>query len=185
MSSSHHAAVETNTEEKEEVKKMALARHALRFNSLLRHGSRLAVASMPKQTRGYADMAFTFASPGEVYYNNAKVNQVDVPSLSGNFGILPDHVPTLGVLKPGVVTVYETDSTKKYFVSSGSISINEDSSVQILAEEAHPLENLDPAAIRDGMAKAQQEFSSASTDKDKAEAQIALDCYEALQKALE
>lgn len=37
------------------------------------------------------------------------------------------------------------DSFFFLLVSSGSISINEDSSVQILAEEAHPLENLDPA----------------------------------------
>ena len=35
--------------------------------------------------------------------------------MSGNFGVLPDHVPTLGVLKPGVLTVYETEATKKYF----------------------------------------------------------------------
>ena len=59
--------------------------------------------------------------------------QVDVPSFSGSFGILPSHVASLAVLKPGVVTVYEDDgATKKFFVSSGSITINDDSSVQIL-----------------------------------------------------
>lgn len=41
-------------------------------------------------------------------------------------------MPTLAVLKPGVVTVYEEDgSTKKVFVSSGTVTINEDSSVQV------------------------------------------------------
>lgn len=60
------------------------------------------------------------------------IRQVDVPSFSGAFGILPKHVPTLAVLKPGVVTVYEEDgSTKKIFVSSGSVTINEDNSVQV------------------------------------------------------
>ncbi len=69
---------------------------------------------------------------------------MDVPSFSGSFGILPQHVPALAVLKPGVVTVFEEDGgQKKFFVSSGSITVNEDSSVQILAEEAHPLESLD------------------------------------------
>jgi F-type H+-transporting ATPase subunit delta len=54
---------------------------------------------------------------------------VDVPSFSGAFGILPNHVPTLAVLKPGVLSVIESDnSVKKYFVSSGSITVNEDSS---------------------------------------------------------
>lgn len=36
------------------------------------------------------------------------------------------------VLKPGVVTVYESDGrVNKIFVSSGTITINEDSSVQV------------------------------------------------------
>lgn len=66
-----------------------------------------------------------------------------MPSFSGNFGILPNHVPALAVLSPGVVTVYEDDGgAKKFFVSSGSITINEDASVQILAEEAHALDQL-------------------------------------------
>lgn len=46
-----------------------------------------------------------------------------MPSFSGSFGILPNHVPTLAVLRPGVVTVYEDDSTsKKIFVSSGTVN---------------------------------------------------------------
>lgn len=55
----------------------------------------------------------------QVYYNAANVKQVDVPSFSGSFGILPNHVPTLAVLKPGVVTVFEQDgSNKKFFGKS-------------------------------------------------------------------
>ena len=71
------------------------------------------------------------------------VFKIDVPSFSGNFGILPNHVPALAVLSPGVVTVFEDDgAAKKFFVSSGSVTINEDASVQILAEEAHLVDNL-------------------------------------------
>ena len=43
---------------------------------------------------------------------------------------------------------------------------------------------LDAAAVRDGLAKAQQDMSSAGSEKAKAEAQIAVECYEALQKAM-
>ena len=91
--------------------------------------------------------------------------QIDVPSFSGAFGILPSHVPTLAVLKPGVVTVYEEDgAVKKIFVSSGSVSINQDASVQILAEEAHPVEDIDGAAARDILAKAQAKVSSTADE---------------------
>lgn len=44
------------------------------------------------------------------------MKQVDVPTLTGAFGILPAHVPTLQVLRPGVVTVFNEDgSSAKYF----------------------------------------------------------------------
>ncbi|XP_035213289.1 ATP synthase subunit delta, mitochondrial-like [Stegodyphus dumicola] len=120
----------------------------------------------------------------QVFYNKANVKQVDVPSYSGSFGILPNHVPTLAVLKPGVVTVYEEDgASKKYFVSSGSITINDDSSVQVLAQEAVPVDRLDAQACREGLAKAQQQLSSATTEEAKAEAQIAIEVNEELVKA--
>ncbi|EFN82893.1 ATP synthase subunit delta, mitochondrial [Harpegnathos saltator] len=143
------------------------------------------------QKRTYADaaaasdqMKFTFAGANQVFYDKAAIRQVDVPSFSGSFGILPKHVPTLAVLKPGVVTVYEESGTaKKIFVSSGSVTINEDNSVQILAEEAHPVEDLDNAAAKDILSKAQQQLSSASSDKDKAEATIAIEVAEALVQA--
>merc|ERR1712130_576188 len=131
-----------------------------------------------------AEMSFTFAAPNAVHYNKASVKQVDVPSFSGAFGILPAHVPSLAVLKPGVVTVYEDDgSAKKFFVSSGSVTINEDSSVQILAEEAHAVEDIDLAAAREVVAQANADISAAADEVAKAEAQIALEVGEALVAA--
>lgn len=141
------------------------------------------------QQRGFAaegEMAFTFAAANKVFYDAANVRQVDVPSFSGSFGILPKHVPTLAVLKPGVVTVYETDGkVQKVFVSSGTITVNDDSSVQVLAEEAHPLESLDLSAARDLLNKSQSQLTSASDEKKKAEAAIAVEVAEALVKAAE
>merc|ERR1712154_665216 len=99
--------------------------------------------------RNMSEMAFTFAAPNGVHYDGAAVKQVDVPSFSGSFGILPNHVPALAVLSPGVVTVYEDDGeANKFFVSSGTVTINDDSSVQILAEEAHSLDALDASAAK-------------------------------------
>ncbi|KYO44415.1 ATP synthase subunit delta, mitochondrial [Alligator mississippiensis] len=100
-------------------------------------------------------MAFTFASPTQVFYNAANVKQVDVPTLTGSFGILAAHVPTLQVLRPGIVTVYAEDGTaSKYFVSSGSVTVNADSSVQLLAEEVASMDMLDLAAAKSNLEKA-------------------------------
>ncbi|XP_073828842.1 ATP synthase, delta subunit [Musca autumnalis] len=139
------------------------------------------------QSRGYADeMKLTFAAANKTFYDNAEVRQIDVPSFSGSFGILAKHVPTLAVLKPGVVQVYENDGkTTKYFVSSGTISVNEDSSVQVLAEEAHSVSDLDANEARQLLSQYQSALTSASTDEAKAEAAIAIECCEALIKAAE
>ncbi|XP_078280037.1 ATP synthase F(1) complex subunit delta, mitochondrial-like [Rhinoraja longicauda] len=167
---------------------------AVRICTILRPGALpLARAVL---ARGYAEaapasaavfrMSFTFASPTQVFYNEASVKQVDVPTLTGSFGILPAHVPTLQVLKPGIVTVIdEEDGQTKYFVSSGSVTVNADSSVQLLAEEAAVLENLDVTAAKDNLNKANAELSSATNEVERAEALISIEANEAIIKALE
>merc|ERR1712043_37929 len=121
--------------------------------------------------RSMSEMAFTFAAPNGVHYDSASVKQGDVPSLFGSFGILPNHVPALAVLSPGVVTVYEDDGGAK------------NSSVQILAEEAHPVDNLDINEAKVALSEAQSSMSSATTDEGKAEAQIAVEVVEEVIKA--
>lgn len=59
---------------------------------LMAQGSRLL------QSRTYADeMKLTFAAANKIFYDQAEVKQIDVPSFSGDFGILAAHVPTLGI----------------------------------------------------------------------------------------
>lgn len=55
------------------------------------------------------------------------MKQVDVPTMTGAFGILPAHVPTLQVLRPGVVTVFSEDgSAAKYFGEIKQVSLMTD-----------------------------------------------------------
>ena len=62
--------------------------------------SKFTISSLfPEQRRCMSEMAFTFAAPNAVHYTDADVKQIDVPSFSGSFGILPNHVPALAVLK--------------------------------------------------------------------------------------
>lgn len=138
-----------------------------------------------QSSRAMSAMPLTFAAPNGVHYNAANVKQIDVQGYDCAFGILPTHVPTIAVLAPGVVTVYEEDgAANKFFASSGTVTVNEDGSVQILAEEAHPLSALDASAAQGALQEAQAALAAAGDDKAKAEAQIAIDVAEALLKAL-
>eukprot|EP00076_Gallus_gallus_P030785 XP_015155437.1 ATP synthase subunit delta, mitochondrial [Gallus gallus] len=172
----------------------AAAAAAAAAAAMIRARQLLRLAALPPpRARSYADaaagpaaMAFTFASPTQVFYNGTTVKQVDVPTLTGSFGILASHVPTLQVLKPGVVTVYAEDGTAtKYFVSSGSVTVNADSTVQVLAEEAVTMDMLDLATAKSNLEKAVSEMAAASDEAARAEAQIKVEANEALVKALE
>ena len=37
------------------------------------------------------------------------MKQVDVPTMAGVVGVLASHVPTIGVLKPGVLQITDTE----------------------------------------------------------------------------
>ena len=86
------------------------------------------------------------------------------------------------------------------------MTVNADGTVQILAEEAYPLDMFDaqvhpqshdyhvicispthcsPQAARQGLDKCKQQRSSASSDAERAEADIGIELYENLMKALE
>lgn len=84
--------------------------------------------------------------------------QVDlalVPAVSGDFGVMPGHVPTIAELRPGVVAVHkELDKdVEKYFVSGGFAFAHADSSVELTAVEATKVEDIDPAAVKAGLAE--------------------------------
>ncbi|KAL9950478.1 hypothetical protein ACROYT_G042976 [Oculina patagonica] len=133
---------------------------------------------------GAPAVGLTFGSPSEMFYSETDVKQVDVSTTAGSFGILPNHVPTLATLRPGLLTVHDDAGAHKYFASSGTVTINADSTVQILAEEAHPLDRFDHQTVNQQLEQAQQSLSSASGEEDKAKAQIAVECLDALNKAL-
>ncbi|XP_036604483.1 ATP synthase subunit delta, mitochondrial-like [Trichosurus vulpecula] len=124
-------------------------------------------------------MSFTFAFLMQVYFKEANVKQVDVRIQSGAFGILTAHIHTLQVLKPGMVTVHTEDgTTTKYFVSSGSITVNADSLVQLLAEEAVALDTLHLVAARSNLEKAHSDLSGASDEEAWAKVQIWIEANE-------
>lgn len=159
-----------------------------KMSSLFRNSAMLASrgARLMQSSRNYADeaMKLTFAAANKVFYDRAEVKQVDVPSFSGDFGILAAHVPTLAVLKPGIVSVYEKDgNVKRVFVSSGTVTVNVDSTVQVLAEEAHSVEDIDSRAAQETLQAAQQQLSSAKDDKERSEAIIAVEVAELIVAA--
>lgn len=111
---------------------------------------------------------------------------VILPGSDGFFGVLPNHVPTIAELKPGVVQVQETAGgpLAKYFVSGGFASMNKDSVLNVSVLEACPVEDLDNEAVKMGLAQYQAAHAAATDDIAKAEAEIGVEVYSAMAYAI-
>lgn len=109
---------------------------------------------------------------------------VIIPATSGQMGVLPGHVATIAELKPGVFSVHEGNEVTKYFLSGGFAFIHQNSYADIVAVEAVPVDHFDPNLVQKSLAEFTQKLSSASTDVEKAEAQIGVDVHSAINAAL-
>lgn len=137
--------------------------------------------------RSYADAAgalkLSVAMPHDTLLADKAVTQVNVPGVSGDMGILADHVPIVEQLKPGLVEVLEGTASTKYFISGGFVSVLPGSKVSITTPEAFPLESFDAATVKSLLAEAVKNSASAD-EKIAAEASIEVEVLEALSAAL-
>jgi len=72
----------------------------------------------------------------------------------------------------------------QYFVSSGFAFVNADSTTDVCAVEAVPLEELDPEAVKQGLADYQSKLVNAKDDYEKAVAQAGVEVCSAMNSAL-
>ncbi|KAG8709670.1 delta subunit of the central stalk of mitochondrial F1F0 ATP synthase, atp16 [Ceratobasidium sp. 395] len=142
------------------------------------------------QRRGYADttsdtLKLSLVLPHQSIFTSTNVVQVNIAAESGDMGILAHHVPTIEPLRPGVVEVIETGSgSKKWFVSSGFATVHPNNTLTINAIEGAPLEDISAEAVRANLAEALRVVGGSASEKEKAEARIEADVYEAIQQAL-
>ncbi|XP_010481382.1 PREDICTED: ATP synthase subunit delta', mitochondrial [Camelina sativa] len=129
-------------------------------------------------------LTVNFVLPYASELSGKEVDMVIIPATTGQMGVLPGHVPTIAELKPGIMSVHEGADVKKYFLSSGFALLHANSVADIIAIEAVPLEHIDPSQVQKGLAEFQQKLTSATTDLEKAEAQIGVEVHSAINAAL-
>ncbi|KAF3445625.1 hypothetical protein FNV43_RR10801 [Rhamnella rubrinervis] len=129
-------------------------------------------------------LTVNFVLPYASELSTKEVDMVIIPATTGHMGVLPGHVATIAELKPGVLSVHEGNDVTKYFISSGFAFVHANSYADIIAVEAVPLDQIDASLVQKGLAEFTQKLSSASTDLEKAEAQIGVEVHSALNSAL-
>ncbi|KAM3355548.1 hypothetical protein P3S68_022261 [Capsicum galapagoense] len=123
-------------------------------------------------------LSVNFVLPYSPQLSAKEVDMVIIPTTTGQMGVLPGHVATIVELKPGVLSVHEGNDVTKYFVSGGFAFVHANSLADIIAVEAVPLYQIDPNLVQKGLTEFTQKLSTASTDGEKAEAQIGVDVHQ-------
>ncbi|KAL3160149.1 hypothetical protein ABBQ32_010918 [Trebouxia sp. C0010 RCD-2024] len=136
-------------------------------------------------------LTFNFYLPHEQVAKGKKVDMVLLPAVTGDFGAMPGHVPTVAQLRPGVITIHnEMDKdVEKYFVSSGYAFVHADSTTDVVAVEAFKPEEFDTDAVRAGLQEytakvAQLQSGGKGDDYEIAAAQIGVEVYSAMNAAI-
>lgn len=103
---------------------------------------------------------FEIVTPERVVLKQ-EILQVSVPTMSGEITILPDHIPLVSILKPGIIELKRADNVIEIMsVSGGFIEVLKDKIV-ILADTAERAEELDEERIIMAQKKAEELKKSA------------------------
>ncbi|BET65867.1 F0F1 ATP synthase subunit epsilon [Opitutales bacterium ASA1] len=82
------------------------------------------------------------------------VDSVVVPTVNGELGILPGHIPLLSQVADGELRIQRGASIEELIVGAGFVQVQGDK-VSILAENAIEEAKIDPAAAEKAMQRAQ------------------------------
>jgi len=128
-----------------------------------------------------ATFHFDLVSPEKLAFSG-EVDQVDIPGLEGDFGVLAGHAPVVAAIRPGILTVI-TGSTKQKIIVLGGLAEVSARGLTVLADVATSLEELDHAQfaeeINDMQAKLSEKEGS-ELDRELAR----LDHYKSIQHEL-
>jgi F-type H+-transporting ATPase subunit epsilon len=97
-----------------------------------------------------ATFHFDLVSPEKIAFSG-EVDQVDVPGLEGDFGVLAGHAPFVAAVRPGILTVTTGTTHQKLIVLGGLAEVSE-KGLTVLAEVATSLAELDRAAFSEQIA---------------------------------
>ena len=97
-----------------------------------------------------ATFHFDLVSPEKLAFSG-EVDQVDVPGVEGDFGVLAGHAPIVATIRPGILTVMSGGTQQKIIVLGGLAEMS-DKGLTVLADVATSLEELDRAKFADKIA---------------------------------
>jgi F-type H+-transporting ATPase subunit epsilon len=125
---------------------------------------------------------FDLVSPERMMFSG-EVEQVDVPGVEGDFGVLAHHAPLIAMIKPGILTVRGAAETQRIVVVGGFAEVNEQG-LTVLADTAMPVEDFDRASLTSQIKDTEEDVADATDDAERDAAREKLEQLKALDAVL-
>jgi F-type H+-transporting ATPase subunit epsilon len=88
-----------------------------------------------------------------------RVEDLTAPSIAGEFGVLPGHLPILAALKTGIVSYHQGGQEKKIAVANGFVEVVHDTAV-LLTDYFARKEDVDVVHVRRRMKEVDEALAS-------------------------
>jgi F-type H+-transporting ATPase subunit epsilon len=104
-----------------------------------------------KNGKTMATFQFDLVSPEKLAFSG-EVDQVDVPGVEGDFGVLAGHTPVVAVIRPGILTIIAGGTRQKVIVLGGLAEMSE-KGLTVLADVATSVQDIDRAQFAETIAE--------------------------------
>jgi F-type H+-transporting ATPase subunit epsilon len=124
----------------------------------------------------------SLVSPEKLLFAGA-VDQVDLPGVEGDFGVLAGHAPIVAMLRPGIVIAIAGGAHEKFVVFGGVAEFSQEA-LTILAETAESVEDFDLAGLTAKIEEMQETLAKEPAGDELDRAIARLDHYKSIHVAL-
>jgi F-type H+-transporting ATPase subunit epsilon len=125
---------------------------------------------------------FEFVSPERVLFSG-DVDQVDLPGVEGDMGILAGHAPLVTPLRPGILTIINGGSRDAVVVVGGIAEVGP-AGLTVLADRAVARDEFDTEMLATEIKDAEEDVADATDDAERDRLARRLEQLKTLQAAL-
>jgi F-type H+-transporting ATPase subunit epsilon len=129
-----------------------------------------------------ATFHFDLVSPEKLLFSG-DVEQVDVPGIEGDFGVLASHAPMVTTLRPGILTVRGASGAEKIVVLGGFAEVSAEG-LTVLADVAESVEDMDRHVISTRISELEQRIAKTEPGSELDKLITRLDNYKTVDRHL-
>ena len=96
-------------------------------------------------------------NPEKSFLSKDGVSEVVVPAFEGDMGILKDHISIISFLRPGLLRIIDSKSSKETFYVEDGIIEFKNNCLSVLTSNIFDIKKIDKNKLRDILVKAEKE----------------------------